>query len=255
MSGMYGSRASAQARHGHLQPGLLDGQELGAIAQDAANAANAAIPANAANADELEQAQAQRKRTAAVLQHKSVEWYTPAWVFDALGLEFDLDPCSPHDMATAVPARHRFTVFDDGLAQSWGSGSVWLNPPYGPMTPQWMERMCAHGNGVAMVFSRTDAAWCQRAMASCDAMLFLAGRVDFVPGLENRHKESRAGAGTVMFAWGRECARALRRMSEFGTLAKARPAPRKGARRKLAGVKSATSAKSVTPAQQLLLEI
>jgi DNA primase len=37
-------------------------------------------------------------------KQKSVEWYTPAWVFDALGLQFDLDPASPHDFETAVPA-------------------------------------------------------------------------------------------------------------------------------------------------------
>lgn len=59
---------------------------------------------------------------------KSVEWYTPAWVFDLLCLEFDLDPCSPHDMTTAVPARRKLTVFDDGLSQSW-QGMVWVNTP------------------------------------------------------------------------------------------------------------------------------
>lgn len=57
-------------------------------------------------------------------------------------------------------------------------------------------------------------------MRAATAMLFLSGRVDFVPGLENKHKKSRAGAGTVMFAFGTECADALQRMSSRGIFVK-----------------------------------
>lgn len=60
--------------------------------------------------------------------HKSVEWYTPAWIFKLLGLTFDLDPASPHDMESAVPAATKYTVFDDGLKKPW-FGRVWMNPP------------------------------------------------------------------------------------------------------------------------------
>lgn len=151
----------------------------------------------------------------AVPAHKSVEWYTPAWVFDALGLTFDLDPASPHDHETAVPAATKYTVFDDGLKKPW-FGRVWMNPPYGPSTGMWVKRMAQHGNGIALVFSRTDASWCQEAMRSADAMLFVSGRVEFVPGNENKHKKARCGAGTVLFAWGDECAQALRRLSSKG---------------------------------------
>jgi hypothetical protein len=146
---------------------------------------------------------------------KSAEWYTPPEVFDALGLQFDLDPASPHDMDTAVPAATKYTIFDNGLSKPW-HGRVWLNPPYGKETPLWMRRMIDHGNGVALVFSRTDTAWCQEAMKSASAMLFIAGRIEFIPGRENRHKKSRCGAGTVMFAWGNECATALELMSDRG---------------------------------------
>jgi hypothetical protein len=147
--------------------------------------------------------------------HKSVEWYTPAWVFAALDIAFDVDPASPHDFETAVPARTKFTVFDNGLTLPW-CGRVWLNPPYGPDTPAWMRRFIAHGHGIALVFSRTDAAWCQEALATADAMLFLAGRIDFIPGNENQHKKARAGAGSVMFAYGDDCAEALRRLAGRG---------------------------------------
>jgi len=148
-------------------------------------------------------------------KHKSVEWYTPAWIFEALGVHFDLDPASPHDAETQVPATRKYTRFDDGLKQSW-SGRVWLNPPYGPDTGLWMRRMIDHRHGIAMVFSRTDAAWCQEAMRAADAILFLSGRVDFLPGHENRHKKGRCGAGTVLFAFGVDCAVVLRRLSGRG---------------------------------------
>lgn len=148
-------------------------------------------------------------------KHKSVEWYTPKWIFDALGTTFDLDPASPHDMDSAVPAKTKFTVFDDGLKKPW-FGKVWLNPPYGKETPQWVNRMIEHGTGLMLVFSRTDAKWCQEAMRSSSAMLFFSGRIDFVPGLENQHKKSRAGAGTVMFAFGCEAAHELQRMGDHG---------------------------------------
>ncbi len=148
-------------------------------------------------------------------KHKSVEWYTPGWVFNVIGLDFDLDPASPHDMKSAVPAKTKYTVFDDGLKKEW-FGRVWLNPPYGKDTEFWIRRMIEHNNGIALVFSRTDARWCQDAMRSSTAMLFIQGRIEFIPGLENQHKKSRCGAGTVLFAFGVECANALKNMSDRG---------------------------------------
>lgn len=148
---------------------------------------------------------------------KSVEWYTPQWIFDALGIDFDLDPASPHDYETAVPAAVKYTIFDNGLKKPW-IGKVWLNPPYGPKTSIWIRRMIQHGNGIALVFSRTDAAWCQEAMKEASATLFMGGRVQFVPGRENEHKRGRCGAGTVLFAFGEECTNALKKLSSKGVL-------------------------------------
>lgn len=148
--------------------------------------------------------------------HKSVEWYTPPEIFRKLGISFDLDPASLHDMETFVPAVRKLTVFDDGLSKEW-AGRVWLNPPYGPMTGRWIKRMAEHRNGIALVFSRTDTAWCQEAMKSADAMLFMAGRIEFIPGQENQHKRARCGASTVLFAWSDVCAEALLRLADQGT--------------------------------------
>lgn len=148
-------------------------------------------------------------------RHKSVEWYTPKWIFEKLDLEFDIDPSSPFDFETNVPAVKKLTVFDDGLKSEW-EGRVWLNPPYGKDTAAWMERMINHNNGIALVFSRTDSAWFQSALNTADAVLFISGRIQFVPGHENAHKKARSGAGSAMFAWSNDCSKALKRLASHG---------------------------------------
>ena len=77
---------------------------------------------------------------------ESDERYTPRWVFDGLGLTFDLDPASPVGGGDCVPARRKLTRHDDGLAHDW-HGLVWLNPPFSAATP-WADKFRAHGNGV-----------------------------------------------------------------------------------------------------------
>jgi hypothetical protein len=63
---------------------------------------------------------------------QSDDWYTPGEIFDALGLVFDVDPCSPGPDHW-VPARQVFTKRDDGLSQPW-HGLVFMNPH--PMATQ-----------------------------------------------------------------------------------------------------------------------
>ncbi len=76
----------------------------------------------------------------------SDERFTPAWLFDALGEEYDLDVAAPVEGGDCVPARARYTRTDDGLAQPW-HGFVWCNPPFSAATP-WAERFREHGNGL-----------------------------------------------------------------------------------------------------------
>lgn len=86
----------------------------------------------------------------------SDDYYTPAWVFEALGLQFDLDVASPPVAPEWIPAARRYTIDDDGLTAPW-DGLVWMNPPYSNPGP-WVARFLDHGNGVALLpFS--NAAW------------------------------------------------------------------------------------------------
>lgn len=79
----------------------------------------------------------------------SDDYYTPAWVFERMGITFDLDPCAPPGGIPWVPARRFYTQADDGLTQPW-EGRVWMNPPYSKPTP-WVRRFIDHGNGVALL--------------------------------------------------------------------------------------------------------
>jgi integrase len=75
-------------------------------------------------------------------------------------------------------AANGFTVLDDGLSREW-FGHVWLNPPYGSQIAEWMERLARHGDGIALVFARSDTKWFQSVSKTAAAMLFLSGRVRF----------------------------------------------------------------------------
>ena len=88
------------------------------------------------------------------------DWYTPPEIFEALGLVFDLDPCSPGLGLCFVPARRIYTEADDGLRQPW-FGTVWLNPPFGGRRGQvpWLRKFFAYGNGIALCAARTSSSF------------------------------------------------------------------------------------------------
>lgn len=138
---------------------------------------------------------------------EEIEWYTPPSVFEALGLTFDLDPCAPAGGVPWIPAKHHYTTAEDGLIQPW-SGRVWLNPPYGSTTATWLNRLAAHGDGLALVFARTDTAWFHEIVPTTAAMCFVSGRLRFVKP-DGTTPLVNAGAPSVLLAWGDTCATAL----------------------------------------------
>lgn len=138
---------------------------------------------------------------------ESDEWYTPPHIFDALGMTFDLDPASPAGGLPWVPALRFLSKADDGLSAPW-HGRVWLNPPYGPLTEPWMRRLAAHGDGVALVFARTETRWWHATVPAASAVCFIAGRLHFcdAQGVAAKHN---SGAPSALVAYGQENAEAL----------------------------------------------
>ena len=78
----------------------------------------------------------------------SDDCYTPRWVFDAMGLRFDLDVAAPVGGPRHVPAARHYTAVEDGLTAPW-EGVVWCNPPYSKFRP-WAERWSKHDRGALM---------------------------------------------------------------------------------------------------------
>lgn len=138
---------------------------------------------------------------------KSVEWYTPAWLLERLGLVYDLDVCSPGHGKSAVPARRHYTKADDGLTSPW-HGVVWCNPPYGRETGAWLRRLAEHGDGIGLVFARTDTAWFHDAAATATLICFTRGRIAFINGATGLPANNTA-SGSVLIAYGRTAADAL----------------------------------------------
>ena len=79
----------------------------------------------------------------------SDDYYTPSWVFEEMGVEFDLDVAAPPGGVPWIPAKRFYTKADDGLAQPW-EGRAWMNPPFSE-GGRWARRLVEHGNGVALL--------------------------------------------------------------------------------------------------------
>lgn len=142
------------------------------------------------------------------------EWLTPPDLIEALG-PFDLDPCAPVERPWPIAARH-YTIEDDGLRQRW-DGFVWLNPPYGRETWRWLTKLAKHGNGLALIFARTETrGFFAQAWERADALLFLHGRLAFwnVDGTEG----AGATAPSVLLAYGAEAVDRLRNAALDGAL-------------------------------------
>src|SRR3974390_213896 len=108
------------------------------------------------------------------------EWYTPLYIFEALGITFDLDVASPGAAITPwIPAARFITA--GSLELPW-RGRVWMNPPFGTrngLVP-WLDKFFRHRNGIALVPDRTSAPWWQEFAPKADLVLFVTPKIKFI---------------------------------------------------------------------------
>lgn len=141
------------------------------------------------------------------------EWYTPAWLFDAMGLKFALDPCSPGAARVPwIPAARHITREEDGLAASW-SGTVWCNPPYSDVAT-WADKFRAHGDGVFLSFARVETRWFQALARDSSILFFPSKRVRFQSA--SGDWSGYPAAPSVLVGIGREACTALANMEKSG---------------------------------------
>ncbi|MTH95925.1 DNA N-6-adenine-methyltransferase [Roseibium sp. RKSG952] len=144
---------------------------------------------------------------------ESDEWYTPSYVFDALGVRFDLDVASPPEGPRYVPAQRWFSNFS--LERDW-HGFVWMNPPFGHQSTKrkWLRKFFDHGNGIALLPDRTSAPWWQEFCHMANGILFVSPKVKFER--PDGSVGEQPGTGTTLFAAGEQALDALLRAEQLG---------------------------------------
>lgn len=142
------------------------------------------------------------------------EWLTPPSLIKSLGV-FNLDPCSPIDRPWDTALNH-YNEIDNGLEKEW-SGRVWCNPPYGRDTFTWLDKLAKHGNGIALIFARTETkGFHSEIWEKADAILFFKGRIKF-HYVDGRQGDS-ANAPSCLVAYGQDNVRALERSGIKGKI-------------------------------------
>jgi len=143
------------------------------------------------------------------------EWLTPPEIIKALG-SFDLDPCSPVNRPWDT-AREHYNILDNGLKKPW-RGRVWCNPPYGSETGIWLGRLADHGDGVALVFARTETdMFFSQVWERASAVLFIRGRLYFYH-VTGQQAAANSGGPSVLVAYGSQNVAALERCGIPGRL-------------------------------------
>lgn len=136
----------------------------------------------------------------------SSDWLTPIEIVQALG-PFDLDPCSHPEMPWRT-AEHMIHPPADGLACNW-NGRVWLNPPYGQEAACWLRKLAIHGDGIAIMFARTETAmFFASVWAEATGILFLRGRLHFHRP-DGTRARANAGGPSCLVAYGKQNLTAL----------------------------------------------
>jgi hypothetical protein len=143
------------------------------------------------------------------------EWRTPKFIFDALRLQFAVDPCAPMDGFYCVPADRRLTMQDDGLRQPWGKGSAFVNPPWSgkrrAVVP-WLEYFFfKHDDGgVFVCVARTSCDWFHELVfPNAELLLFSAGKTRFAK--PNGSFGEEPTNGICLIGKGAVCCEALRK--------------------------------------------
>jgi len=117
-----------------------------------------------------------------MVSSKTNEWETPQWFFDELNKEFNftLDPCSNENHK----CNKFFTIKEDGLKQDWSKDIVFMNPPYGGHTGDWIKKALEESRKgavvVCLIVSATDRSyWHDYIFPYASQIRFIRGRLTF----------------------------------------------------------------------------
>lgn len=146
-------------------------------------------------------------------QKTTDSWITPRWLIERLG-PFDLDPCACDPQPWPCAAK---SWTENGLLRPW-HGLVWCNPPYGKAMTDWLDRLAAHGSGIALVFARTEtAAFFQSVWPCAPLLMFLRGRLTFhYP--DGTQAPANSGGPSVLIGYGPIAEQRMTRNADLGAI-------------------------------------
>lgn len=129
----------------------------------------------------------------------SVHWDTPPELLEILG-PIDDDP-------STLKAGEAFF-------RPW-KGFVFINPPYGPRLAEWLQKLAQHGNGIALIFARTETrVFLQEVWRKADGLFFVSGRIRFLQN--GKPGKFTSGGPSVLVGYGDEACRRLRGLKLSG---------------------------------------
>jgi hypothetical protein len=82
------------------------------------------------------------------------------------------------------------------------NGFIWMNPPFGKRNSisLWLDKINAHGDGIALTPDRTSAPWWQKAAEQANRIFFVNGKIRFIRP-DGSVGESPSN-GTTLFGYG-----------------------------------------------------
>jgi len=119
----------------------------------------------------------------AMVSSKSNEWSTPHTLFDRLNVEFGftLDPCANNGNAKC---KKYYTKRENGLSKDWSKDIVFMNPPYGGHTGDWIKKAYTESlkgaTVVCLIVSSTDRSyWHDYIFPYATEIRYIKGRIKF----------------------------------------------------------------------------
>jgi site-specific DNA-methyltransferase (adenine-specific) len=117
------------------------------------------------------------------------KWATPPHIIEEVQLEFGEISLDPASDGTNNVCKRFFTEELDGLKQGWVGNLVYVNPPYGRILNEWIDKaLKEYDSGrskriVMLLPSRTCTRWFHRLYARSDVEIrFIKGRLKYGDG-------------------------------------------------------------------------
>ncbi len=128
------------------------------------------------------------RQPGAASRRDSDSWFTPSQYIEAARVvlgKIALDPFSSEAANEVVKARAYFTEADNAFTQTWNTGTVFMNPPYGKLCRTAVEKFVNEfksghfKSGIVLVNNATETRFFQLLIETAAAVCLTNHRISF----------------------------------------------------------------------------